>query len=127
MEIQTASPSEKATPRFYLTLDQLRGRTNQRNQDYYFTPFGTYVLTYAPDYPTELHIVDGYWDEDCWQQSRKWADVATLIGSYPDHREALRQMLTDLARRYRTIPLEVDPKLSPHIDGEEVTLPAITA
>lgn len=124
MEIRTPAISEKAVSRFYLTLDQIQSRTNQRNQDYYYTPFGTYVVTYPTDKPTSLHLVDGHWDEDSWQQDRYWNEVSVLIGSYEDHREALRQLLADLARRYRTIRLEIDPRLAPHIEAKDETVPA---
>jgi hypothetical protein len=106
-----------------ITVEHLPCRTNQRDQLYFYTPYGTYVVYDRDGAPSTLHLVPGHWDED---SGARPGDVGELLGTYGDYREAQRQMLSDLVRRFRAMPPDVDPRLSPRIDAEQPS-PALPA
>lgn len=103
-----------------LSLSHLPSRSNQANESYHYSPFGTHVLrdlSYPKHLPDSWSVsfARGWWDEDCWQQNQPYrpepmAEGVTL-------KEAGRLILEDILRRYRETPPIVDPELAPTIDA----------
>lgn len=110
---------EHPTP--VLSLSHLPSRSNQSNESYHYSPFGTHILhdmTY-PNHPSESWSVSfaaGWWDEDCWQQNRPYRPEPMAEGIAL--KDACRIILEDILRRYRETPPIVDPELAPTIDAD---------
>ena len=95
-----------------LSLSHLPARSNQRDESYYYSPFGTHVLldlSYPKETPDRWSVsfTSGAWGEDCWHQKLSYrpepmAEGVTL-------KDACRIILEDILRRYRETPPIVDP------------------
>lgn len=104
-----------------LSISHLPSRSNQANESYHYSPFGTHVLrdlAYPKHLPDSwsVNFAPGWWDEDCWQQTRPYRPEPMVEGV--TLKEAGRLILEDILRRYRETPPIVDPELSPTIDAD---------
>jgi len=104
-----------------LSLSHLPSRSNQANESYHYSPFGTHVLrdlSYPRHLPDSWSVsfAPGWWDEDCWQQTRPYRPEPMVEGV--TLKEAGRLVLEDILQRYRDTPPIVDPELSPTIDAD---------
>ena len=71
-----------------ITVDHLTCRSNQRDTLFFYSPFGTYVMTDHDDAPSTLRLVPAVVDKDSWHCGADLRTAGNDLGEHADVRAA---------------------------------------
>ncbi len=90
-----------------LSLEHLPRSSNQTDEVYYGSPFGTYVLVKLDrsgfEYdPYQLHFMEGPWNQGAWLECDR--SQIPVLAQGVTHADACSLILYDVSRRWRETP-----------------------